>query len=187
MEIAGNLTEFPLPELLQFLDHRQVTGWLSISVASNFYEELKPRCYEIWLHQGHIVSAQREAYYQDVYSLSVQKEWIRPFVAKRLKKLAPENMPAGIYLEAQSILSFEQLRTLYFSEVIHRIEPLCYMYDGRFIFQTKASLPMHQLTGVRIPATTVASYGFGQRRLHHFLDSEYAQGAAQVMELSTAS
>ncbi|MEM7062640.1 MAG: DUF4388 domain-containing protein [Cyanobacteria bacterium P01_B01_bin.77] len=163
MEIAGSLTEFPLPELLQFLDRRQVTGWLSLSVLSNYYEELKPRQYEIWLHQGHIVSAQREDHGQDVYSLAVQKEWIRPFVAKKLKKQAPEDVAAGLYLETQRILSFKQLRSLFFSEVVHRVESLCSLNNGEYIFQTRATLPMHKITGLRIPAMTVATFGIERR------------------------
>ena len=187
MEIASNLTEFPLPELLQFLDHRQVTGWLSLSVSSNHYKELKPRCYDIWLSQGHIVSAQRDNCHQDVYSLSVQKDWIRPFVAKKLKNRAPDNMAAGLYLESQSVLNFEQLKTLFVSEVIYRVESLCHIHHGRFIFQTKSSLPMGQMTGMRIPANTVASYGLEQGKTYYFLDTEYYQEPIRVKGLSTAS
>lgn len=164
MEIAGNLTEFPLPELLQFLDHRQVTGWLSLSVLSNHYKELKPRQYEIWLHQGHIVAAQRGGHSQDVYSLAVQKEWIRPFVAKKLRKQAPDNIAAGLYLETQGVISFEQLRILFFSEVVHRVESLCTLHNGEYLFQTKTSLPMQKITGLRIPAAIAAAYGLERQK-----------------------
>ena len=160
MEIAGTLTEFPLPELLQFLDRRQVTGWLSLSVLSNYYEELKPRQYGVWLHQGHIISAQREDHDPDVYSLAVRKEWMRPFVAKKLKKQAPKDISAGIYLESQGVLDFGQLRSLFFDEVVHRVESLCAVRDGKYLFQTKEFLPMQKITGLRIPASILAAHGF---------------------------
>lgn len=40
MEIRGTLSEFPLPELLQVLDRRQVTGCLLLDIYSDHYSEL---------------------------------------------------------------------------------------------------------------------------------------------------
>lgn len=156
MEIAGQLTEFPLPELLQFLDCRQVTGYLSLSISSDYYEDLKPQQYMLWFNQGHVVSADQTSSFQDIYAAAVRREWIRPFVANKLKRRAPENMAAGIYLETQGVLNFGQLRSLFFSDVVNRTEALCSIKSAIFWFQTTIDLPMHEMTGLRIPAGKIA-------------------------------
>jgi hypothetical protein len=164
MEITGELSEFPLPELLQFLDRRQATGSLSLDVFSNYYAELQPQHYTIWLNQGHIVLVQRGDYRLDVYTLAIQKEWIRPFVANKLKERSPQSVAAGLYLELQGVLNFEQLRSLFFSEVVHRVEGLFDTRNAKFTFQTNPNLPLHEMTGFSISATKVAMQGFRSDR-----------------------
>ena len=164
MEIISKLSEFPLPELLQFLDRRRVIGRLSLHIFSDYFTELKPQHYIIWLNQGHVVSLQRGCYPKDVYDFAVRKEWISLFVAKKLKARSPQDIAAGLYLESQGAITFGQLRSLFFSEVVHRAEALCEARKARFTFQTTDELPMHEMTGLKIPAAKVAEQGMkGQR------------------------
>ncbi len=168
MEITGNISEFLLPELLQFLDRRRTTGCLSLDIFSDYYTELQSQHYDIWLNQGQIVSVQRENYRQDVYDLAVHREWISSFVAKKLRERSPQDLAAGLYLESQGVLHFGQLRILFFAEVVHRVEALCDVRNATFLFQTTADLPMHEMTGLSIPAARVAKQGFrgmGEARL----------------------
>ncbi|MGB3494133.1 MAG: DUF4388 domain-containing protein [Elainellaceae cyanobacterium] len=159
MDITGRITEFPLPELLQFLDRRKSTGCLSLEVFSEYYEELHPQHYTIWLSEGQIVAAYREGARSDVYALAVQKGWISPFVARKLKERAPKDIAAGLYLETQGALSFGQLRSLFFSEVVRRVEALCYVQNAEFSFRAIANLPLHEMTGLSIAAAKVAKQG----------------------------
>lgn len=159
MEITGTLLDFPLPELLQFLGSRRVTGCLSLTIASDHYMELHPQQYGIWLSQGNVVSAQRSTYPQDVYTLAVQREWITPFVARKLKERSPKNVPAGLYLESQSVLDFGQLRSLFFREVVHRVEALCKVRNATFTFRASNEPPINQMTGLSIAATKLAKQG----------------------------
>ncbi|MEM7769222.1 MAG: DUF4388 domain-containing protein [Cyanobacteria bacterium P01_A01_bin.37] len=160
MDISGTLNEFPLPEILQFLDRRRSVGTLSLDIFSDYYPELKPNHYAIWLNQGHIISVQREHCHHDIYSLAVRNEWISSFAAKRLKDRAPQGAIAGTYLESQGILNFGQLRELFFSEVVHRVEALCDIQNAKFSFQTTTDFPMNEMTGLTISAIKVAQQGW---------------------------
>jgi len=160
MEIAGSTEEYPLPELLQMLDQRRTTGCLTLNAFSDHYAELKPQTYVVWLNQGNIVSANRGSYEQDIFSLAAHKQWISRFAAQKLAQRLPANTSAGLYLEAQGVLNFGQLRTLFFSEVINRVEALCHIKLVHFKFQSTTELPMQEMTGLSISASKVAMHGF---------------------------
>lgn len=159
MEISGTFAEFPLPELLQFLGKRHGTGCLSLEIFSDYYPELEPQTYLIWLNQGDIVLAQRRYHRQDIYTLAIKKEWVSQFAARKLKNRAPQDTPAGLYLETQGVLNFSQLRELFFSEIVHRVEALCESQTANFKFQSTADLPMSEMTGLSTPAIKLAKQG----------------------------
>ena len=165
MDITGRIAEFPLPELLQFLDRRKSTGCLSLEVFSEYYEELHPQHYTIWLSEGQIIAAYREGAKSDVYALAVQKGWISPFVARKLKERAPKDIAAGLYLETQGALSFGQLRSLFFGEVVRRVEALCDVQNAKFSFRAIADLPICTLTGLSISSKQVARQGMRGKNL----------------------
>ena len=160
MEISGTFAEFPLPELLQFLWKRKDTGFLSLEIFSDYYPELDPQTYIIWLNKGDIVLAQRRYHRQDIYALAAKKEWISPFAARKLKARSPRNIAAGLYLEAQGALDFSQLRALFFDEVVHRVEGLCSAMNATFKFESTANLPIDEMTGLSMPADKIAKQGF---------------------------
>lgn len=186
MEITGNITEFSLPELLQLLDRRHVTGCLSLEIFSNYYSELQPQLYSIWLNQGDIISVRHGFYKQDIFSLAVQKEWISNFAAQKLTQRCPENMAAGLYLESQGVLNFGQLRTLFFAGVVHRVQSLCEIKSANFKFQTLTELPMQEMTGLSIPASKVAMQGFRGGRGERFPSVENLKNRIYPKLLSRA-
>lgn len=183
MEMSGTLNECSLPEILQFLDRRRSVGALSLDIFSDYYPELNPNHYLIWLNQGHIISVQREHCRHDIYSLAVRNEWISSFAAKKLKDRAPQGVTAGTYLESQGILNFGQLRELFFSEVVHRVEALCDIQNANFTFQTTTNFPMNKITGLTIPASKVAKQGFRKRRGHRDFHTVSQENTALIPSL----
>ncbi|NEQ96175.1 MAG: DUF4388 domain-containing protein [Cyanothece sp. SIO2G6] len=168
MNISGTSTEFPLPELLQMLDQRQVTGCLSLSISSPYYAELLPQCYDIWLSQGHVVALQHQPHDPDIYTLAIAKKWISGYVSRKLRKLSPKTIAAGLYLESQGVLNFDQLRSLFFSEVIHRLQSLCQMPTTKFEFGSTTNLPISYMTGLAIAAATVVTNRLGPIKVFPF-------------------
>jgi len=168
MEITGKLSEFPLPELLQLLDRRRATGCLALDIFSDYYAELLPNHYDIWLSQGQVVSLKRKSCKCDIYDLAVRNEWISLFVARKLKERSPQNTAAGLYLESQGALDFGQLRSLFFSEVVHRVEALCDIQTANFKFQSNTNLQMSEMTGLSIPAAKVAKHGMRNQSQQSF-------------------
>ena len=75
-------------------------------------------------------------------------------MARKLKKRAPQNISAGLYLESQGAINFGPL---FFSEVIHRVEALYNSRKATFVFQTVVNLPINQMTDLKIPATRIAT------------------------------
>lgn len=159
MEMSGTFNELPLPELLQFLGKRQTTGCLSLEVFSDYYSELEPQGYHLWLNRGDLVLCQRQRHPQDIYAFAVAKQWISRLAARKLKERAPQNIAAGLYLESQGVLDFGQLRSLFFSEVVRRVETLCGATTATFRFQSTERLPLNDLSGLSIPATKMATQG----------------------------
>jgi hypothetical protein len=166
MEITGTLSEFPLQNLLQLLDQRNATGCLVLSSSSNNCAESYP-CTEsysynhlIWFEHGHIISTQKGNHKKDIYTLAVREEMLSPFLVKRLREEAPEEIAAGLYLEEQGILDFDQLRSIFFSEVVCLIQSLCLQENAVFYFLSTTDLPRNAMTGFRIPASRVVILEF---------------------------
>ena len=159
MEISGTFAEFPLPELLQFLGKRGDTGFLSLEIFSDYYPQLAPQTYIIRLNQGDIVLAQRRYHRQDIYALATKKQWISQFAARKLKSRSPRDIAAGLYLETQGALNFSQLRSLFFDEVVHRVEGLCSALNATFKFESTMDLPIDEMTGLSMPANKIAKQG----------------------------
>lgn len=109
--------------------------------------------------QGQLVSVQRASCKSDVYDLAVRNEWLSLFVARKLKGQSPNDTHAGTYLESQGVLDFGQLRSLFFSEVVHRVEALCDVQNAEFMFRAIANLPIHEMTGLSISATKITKQG----------------------------
>ena len=171
MNITGCIAEFPLPELLQFLDRRQGTGCLRLEVFSDYYAELHPQNYSIWLSEGQIIAVHRHDHESDVYTLAAHKEWISTFSARKLRERAPKNIAAGLYLESQGVLNFSQLRLLFFNEVVYRVESFCAVKKANFNFQTSANLPLHCMTGLHSAASKVAQQGLRMKNSNDTLQN----------------
>lgn len=90
-----------------------------------------------------------------MYALAIHEGWISPFAAKKLKERAPQDIAAGLYLESQGVMNFDQLRSLFFSEVVDPVVALCHIQTAYFNFQATTNLPMTQMTSFRIPAAQI--------------------------------
>jgi hypothetical protein len=68
-------------------------------------------------------------------------------------------MPIGLYLKTQGFLQPEQLRLLFHAQVLQQICGLFRLKDARFKFDTKATLPTTEMTGLSLSATEATLMG----------------------------
>lgn len=157
MAFTGYLVEFSLAEIFQFLEQGHKTGLLTI--RSLPAQTQKVQVHYIWLHQGRIVAAADRLDGKGLVSTISQRGWMSDRVALRLAQLCPLNIPLGVYLKTQGLLQADQLKVLFLNQVIGQVSALFELGDGQFEFDTKATLPPAEMTGLSLPATEATLVG----------------------------
>ncbi|MBD2460048.1 DUF4388 domain-containing protein [Oscillatoria sp. FACHB-1407] len=157
MAITGYLTEFSLAEIFQLLEQGRKTGLLSISKLSEVAED--GRNHYIWFKQGRIVGAAHTLDQQGLISLISHRGWLGDRAAFKLAQSCPIDTPIGLCLKSQGILQAEQLKLLFYTQVMRQVCALFELKDGWFQFDAKAPIPASELTGLSAPATEVTLAG----------------------------
>ncbi len=160
MAITGNLAEFSLPAIFQFLEHQQGTGLLLIHAPSDSPTQEKQRNY-IWLHRGSIVAVADSLDNKGLTSLISQRGWLKFEEIPRMISRCPYSRytPIGICLRDQGALSSEQLKLLFYVSVLLRVCALFKLKDGQFVFDTTAALPRAEMTGMSLSAAEAILWG----------------------------
>lgn len=170
MAFTGNLSQFSLPELFRFLEEGHKTGLLTISkLTSNLLNSnLATEARYIWLQQGRILAAADRLDNQGLISIITKRGWNNNYLA--LKDFDVDNsgtkITMGLYLKSQGIVKAEQLLLLFRSQIAENISPLFQIEDAEFNFESNASLPLAEMTGLSIPATEATLMGL--RNLQEF-------------------
>lgn len=160
MPITGNLAEFSLPAIFQFLERQQGTGLLLIQPSSARTAQEKQRNY-VWLHKGRIVAVADALDNQGLASLISQRGWLKQEEIRQITGNCPcsSQTPIGVCLRHQGALSAEQLRLLFYISVLLRVCALFKLKEGRFVFDTTALLPREEMTGISLSATAATLVG----------------------------
>ena len=158
MAITSSLAEFSLPELFQFLDQGSKTGLLTLRFQPDIHSPEK-RIRHALLHQGRIVAVTNRLNHQCLLAMICQRGWISPEALREQVNRCPANMPIGLYLKTQGFLQPEQLRLLFHAQVLQQICGLFRLKDARFKFDSKATLPTTEMTGLSLSATEATLMG----------------------------
>lgn len=156
MAITSCLSEFSLPELFQFLDHGSKTGLLTLRFQTDNQEK---RVRHVLLYQGRIVAVTNRLDHQCLLAMICQRGWLSPEVLREQVNRCPANIPIGLYLKTQGFLQPEQLRLLFHAQVLRQVCGLFRLQDSRFKFDTKATLPTTEMTGLSLSATEATLMG----------------------------
>lgn len=157
MSVTGYLSDFSLPEVLQFLQDGKKTGLLSIQSLPDFGEAAK--YYFLWLNKGRIVSATSRLDGRCFASLLHRRRYVTALMITRLIRRCPPDVPLGSFLRSKDVLQPQQLKMLFAIQVIQQISGLFQLHNGRFRFDNKAPLPKVEMTGLSIPASEVTLPG----------------------------
>lgn len=158
MAITGYLTEFSLAEVFQLLDQGCKTGLLTICTLVDPRSTTK-QTHHIWFRQGQIVGAANTLDQQGLIKIISQRGWLGDRAASRLAQSCPIGTPLGLYLKTQEVLSVEQLKLLFYTQVMRQVCALFQLSDGWFQFDGKAPLSEAEMTGLSASATEVTLAG----------------------------
>lgn len=158
MSVTGYLADFSLAELFQLLEQGSKTGLLTICPLAD-----RPgnnhRNHHIWFRQGQIVAAANSLDHQGLLRLIAQRGWMGDRAAGRLAQSCAINMPLGLCLKTQGVLSAEQLKLLFYTQVMRQVCALFMLKDGWFQFDPKAPIPVAEMTGLIAEATEATLSG----------------------------
>ncbi|MBW4520546.1 MAG: DUF4388 domain-containing protein [Scytolyngbya sp. HA4215-MV1] len=146
MSVSGRLSEFSLGEIFQLLERGQKTGLLTIRAAHSPAEPLQN--FYLWFKQGQILAAANRLDYKGLATLLYQREWLGEHSKMLLVEAFKSNRPLGLYLKYQKLLNAEQLKLLFYTQVIRQVCTIFQFSEGWFNFETKTELPLAEMTGL---------------------------------------
>ena len=159
MPVSGYLSDFSLPEILQFLDEGSKSGLLTVQPsgvgATEVIDTTLPKQYSIWLSEGRIIAAADQQDYRGLVRMVLQRKWVDEGKLRRLILQSPPNAAFGAFLKSQNLLSADQLRLLFSTQVIRQICALFELVNGWYQFVSSVQPPLLEMTGLSAPAKEV--------------------------------
>jgi hypothetical protein len=170
MAIAGYLSEHSLAEIFKLIQKEYKTGLLSIIPEHDSVQTLEPSCY-IWFQSGRIMAFSRDLNNLELIEIINKRQWID---AKNLASLVDQakfiRVPLGIHLQSLGILTTEQLRLLFHSQVL---QPVCLLFklaEAKFFLNETAPLGYLEMTGMSIAAIEASLLGLRVLRDYRLLE-----------------
>jgi Domain of unknown function (DUF4388) len=179
MPVSGYLSNFSLPEVLQFLQEGNKTGLLTVRSLPNTTQQY---CrYFIWLNQGRIIAAADRTDYRGLVNMIALRKWISEAELNHLVQQCPLRTPFGLHLKSQNLLSGEQMKLLFSVQIIRQICSLFELVDGSFKFISNVQLPYLEMTGISIPATDITLPGLRSLRDWSALESKLPMSTSSIL------
>lgn len=158
MIIKGELSQVSLAEIFHFLAFNYKTGLLTIHTPRDENDQ-RPEHYYIWLERGCIVALDTNADGQGLISKIQQRNWLSHQTITSLVSRCPANAPLGMFMRAENALTSEQLKVLFYAQVIHPVCVLFKLKEGKADFAPMASLPQTVMTGLSLSAARATLMG----------------------------
>ncbi|MEO1095471.1 MAG: DUF4388 domain-containing protein [Cyanobacteria bacterium J06638_28] len=160
MQLSGHLSELSWSNILRFLDRTQQTGCLTIELASSTAQAPRRKAQHLyfWVSQGYVLGATQRLSDRGLLSVIHQHGWLSYKAGERLAKTLPQGMPLGTYLKQQGALTTKQVHELFSRQVLTLSQKAASLQDATFAFETLATLPQMELTGLQVPLHEVQKY-----------------------------
>ncbi len=157
MAIKGILSEYSLGEIFKILEQGSKTGLLTLNPNSDPNETHKN--YYIWFRQGRIVGAADRKDSLGLTTLIAQRNWLSTIIVQTASENSPIDLPLGICLKSKNLLQAEQLKILFYVQVMQQVCNLFELSDAQFEFDPHQLLPMAEMTGLSSPGTEITLAG----------------------------
>lgn len=155
MQLNGYLSQYSLPEIFQLVEQGQKTGRLSL------YYEISNQNHNhyIWFSNGEIVAAANQLNQEGLASLIEERKWLKKEIIQTIARICASDTPLGLYLKSQNLLNAEQLKILFYIQVMRQVCELFKLKEAKFDFTGNTNLPMAEMTGLSNQATEVTLEG----------------------------
>ena len=148
MSFTGYLSKFSLPEILELLEQGYKTGLLSISALKDNSRSVTQNHYYIWLRQGRIIAAANRLDNQGLVSMIARRGWINERIMAEKFQACGGRTAMGLCLKSQGLITAEQLTLLFRTQIMGQVSPLFELENGKFNFDSQASIPAAEMTGL---------------------------------------
>ncbi len=156
MNLSSSFTDFSLAELFQLIDQGRKSGCLSVCTLPDIHTpDSKSQYYYIWFRQGRIVAAAHRLNGQGLVHKITQRSWISQQLIEKYCQIFSPEKPLGLSLKAEGLLNSEQLNLLFASQM-HQVRQLFEIQTGVFKLDSKAPLPVKEMTGLSLRAIEIA-------------------------------
>lgn len=156
MKLSSSLADFSLAELFQLIDQGRKSGCLSIfTIPDRHPQGSNSQHFYIWFEQGYVVAAANRLNGRDLISKITEHGWANLRVIDQIFTEASTTKSLGSQLKTHGVLSSEQLNLLFASQ-LQQIQEFFEIQEGIFKLDTKAALPLKEMTGLSLKATEVA-------------------------------
>jgi Domain of unknown function (DUF4388) len=158
MEITGQLLEFSLLNIFQFIEQFHQTGLLSLQPEAIDESQPGKSCY-LWFQTGGIVAIAEQLDNKHLLSMIEKRGWL---AAELLNILSAPNSiehALGVELKTSGQLNTEQLQVLFHAQVIQPVCGLFKLSRGHFTFNSQATLPKLEMTGLSLPVAEATLLG----------------------------
>lgn len=182
MSVTGYLADFSLPELFQLLEQGNKTGLLTICTLKEPTTADRQN-HHIWFSQGKIVAAGNALDQQGLMRLISQRGWMGDNAVSRLAQTCQIHTPLGLCLKSKGVLTAEQLKLLFYTQVMRQVCTLFALPDGWFQFDPKAPLPSSEMTGLIATATDVTLAGLRALKNWNALDEKLPDPSSALISV----
>ena len=164
MSICSSLKSFSLPELFRVIEQEKKSGRLIVQGSLTLKQIHLSPIYYIWFQDGYLIAISDRINFRGLIEFIEKRGWLTPLVTNKLRTLCPPEMPLGVYLHKNQLLSREQLN-LIFQIKLHQLYELFQLNAGSFRFDEISELrdrllkiPWLEMTGHRMKPTQVSIY-----------------------------
>jgi Domain of unknown function (DUF4388) len=159
MALAGDLSEYSLAEVFNFVHQGSRTGLLSISPSENA-TTIATNSHYLWFESGRIVAVTAGLDGQGLLGTIGQRKLLPPEQIEQLRNQSTRLFqPLGIYLKSRGLLDAEQLKLLFNSQVIAPTCKLFALKSGQFKFDPQVQPNNAETIGISLPAQEMGLLG----------------------------
>ena len=131
MSICSSLKSFSLPELFRVIEHEKKSGRLIVQGSLTLKQIHLSPIYYIWFQDGYLVAVSDRINFKGLIEFIEKRGWLTPLVTSKLRTLCPPEMPLGVYLHENQLLSKDKLN-LIFQIKLHQVYELFQLNAGSF-------------------------------------------------------
>lgn len=186
MKLSGFLSEFSLGEIFQLIEQGEKTGVLCIreltpTKLSNDSSS-SPKKYYLWFKQGHIIAATNRDDNKGLQTLIQKRGWLKEQTCQQLSHQI--NKPLGLFLKSRGLLSHNQLKLLFVTQVMRHVFTLFKLNRGYFLFEHNRQPPWVEMTGLTKFPTELTLIGLRMLKNWKPLEEKLPESASGLINVS---